>query len=65
MKVKIAVQINGKTRAVIELAQEISEKEAMDKALKDEKVQQHIAGKKINKTIYVPGKIISILVGDK
>ena len=64
-KVGVAVQINGKTRAVIELGQEISEKEAINKALADEKVQQHIAGKEVNKIIYVPGKIVSILVVDK
>jgi len=64
-KVGVAIQINGKTRAVIELGQEISEKEAINKALADEKVQQHIAGKEVNKIIYVPGKIVSILVVDK
>ena len=55
---KVPVQVNGKTRAVLEVPVDISKDEILAKA-KDE-IASKIKGE-IIKEIYVPGKIISIV----
>jgi leucyl-tRNA synthetase len=61
-KVNIAVQINGKLRATIEIRNN-SDKEATAKAVKfDERVIKYIEGKEIVKEIFVPNKIYNIVV---
>lgn len=60
--VKMAVQVNGKIRAVIEVTPEMSDEEIKSLALAEEKVQSAIAGKEIKKLIIVPQKIVSIVV---
>ena len=61
--VNVAVQVNGKVRTVLAIATGTSETEVKAQALADEKVQAHLAGKTVRKVIYIPGKIISIVVG--
>ncbi len=61
--VKIAVQVNGKVRATIELSPTALETEAKEKALLDENVQNFVQGKTVRKFIYVPGRIINFVVG--
>lgn len=59
--VTIAVQINGKLRATFQ-AQRDSDKDAViDEAMKSEKVQAQLEGKKVLKTIVVPNKIVNIV----
>ncbi len=60
--VEIAVQINGKVRAKISALADISEAEAKALALADEQAQKYLAGQKIQKVIFVPGKLISLVV---
>lgn len=61
-KTTIVIQINGKVRAKLIVKPNISEKSITNLALKDKTVQKWIANKKIKKTIYIPGKILSIVV---
>lgn len=61
-KVNIAVQINGKLRATIEIPNN-SDKEATAKFVKsDERVMKYIQDKEIVKEIFVPNKIYNIVV---
>ena len=60
--VEIAVQINGKVRTTIQIAKDISKDDAIANAKADSKIQEAIAGKQIVKEIYVPGKIVNIVV---
>lgn len=60
--ISLAVQINGKVRSEIVVSAEITEKEAIAAAKADEKVAPHIAGKKIKKEIYVPGRLVSLVI---
>jgi leucyl-tRNA synthetase/predicted alpha/beta hydrolase family esterase len=60
--ITMAVQVNGKVRAEIEIAPEASEDEAKDAALAAEGVQKYLDGKEIRKVIYVPGRILNIVV---
>ncbi len=58
----IPIQINGKLRDRIQLPVGASEAEVKDAALKSENVQRHLAGKTPFKVIYVPGKMVSLVV---
>ncbi len=60
--ITLAVQINGKVRAEIVVAADVSEEEAIKAAIEDEKIAGLISGKHVKKAIYVPGRIISIVV---
>ena len=53
------MQINGKTRAVVSVSREISREDAI--AAGKEAVSEKLTGK-IVKEIYVPGKIINIVM---
>ncbi|MBQ7788125.1 MAG: leucine--tRNA ligase [Clostridia bacterium] len=60
--VKIAVQVNGKLRATIEISKNISKEDAIETAKKEQKVADSIKDKTIVKEIFVPGKIVNIVV---
>ena len=62
-KVKMAVQVNGKVRATIELDPKASESEAKEQAMADTNVQNYLQGKVVQKFIYVPSRIVNIVVG--
>ena len=59
--VSIAVQVNGKKRGVIEVAQETAQDEAMAMANEIEAVKNAIGEAQIRKVIYVAGKILNII----
>ncbi len=60
--VTLAVQINGKVRAEILVEAGIDQKAAIEAAKADEKVAKIIAGKKLKKAIYVPERLVSLVV---
>lgn len=60
--VKIGVQINGKVRAEVEITPNESEESAKEKVLKMPEVQKWTEGKDPKKFIYVPGRIINIVL---
>ena len=60
--INLALQINGKLRATIEVPAEISEEEAFSLALENEKVKTYTEGKEIVKKIFVKGKLVSLVV---
>jgi leucyl-tRNA synthetase len=60
--VVIAVQINGKLRAQIEVAAPAVEQTVLDAVFGSEKVRGYLAGKEIVKTIYVPGKLVNVVM---
>ena len=58
----LAVQVNGKVRATINVNIEDSEDIIREKALKEENIIRHIDGKEIVKFIIIKDKIINIVV---
>ena len=60
--VQIAVQVNGKVRATVELPLNCPKDEAIALAKADERVAAAIAGKTVIKEIAVPNKIVNIVV---
>lgn len=59
---EIAVQVNGKVRATIEISIDDDEQVIKEKALESENVIKHTEGKEIVKIIVVKGKIVNIVV---
>jgi leucyl-tRNA synthetase len=60
--VTLAVQVNGKLRATIEVAVNAAKDAIEAQALADPAVQKAIAGQAVRKVIVVPGKIVNIVV---
>jgi len=60
--VVIGVQVNGKVRGEVELAVDASEDEAKAAALANANVAKFIDGKEIRKFVYVPGRIVNVVV---
>jgi leucyl-tRNA synthetase len=60
--IKIAVQVNGKVRSEIIFPKDMSEEEIKIIALKDKTLSAWIDGKEIKRFIYVPGRVINIVV---
>lgn len=58
--INIAVQVNGKTRAVISLPQAVPQENLIQKA-KQSSAGKYLEGKEILKEIIVPGKIINFV----
>ena len=58
----IAVQVNGKVRATINISIDDTEETIKEKALESENVKKHIDGKDIIKIIVIKGKIVNIVV---
>ncbi|MBI5573848.1 MAG: class I tRNA ligase family protein [Elusimicrobia bacterium] len=62
-KITIAVQLNGKLRGQIEIRTDAAEIEILEIAESDDKIKKYLENKKIIKTIFVPKKLLNIVVG--
>jgi leucyl-tRNA synthetase len=60
--VKLGVQVNGKTRGEVAVAPDAKEEEVVAEAKALEKVASFMEGKKIVKVIYVPGRILNLVI---
>jgi leucyl-tRNA synthetase len=58
----LVVQVNGKVRERIEVSSDISEGEARQVALANPRVASFIGENTVQKVIYVPGKLVNIVV---
>jgi leucyl-tRNA synthetase len=61
-KIRLAIQINGKTKKIIEVDKDIDENNVLKECLKDKKISEQINEKKIIRTIFVKNKIINYLI---
>ncbi len=61
-EIEIPIQVNGKLRSLIVVPASADEQFVLERALADEKVKAAIAGKQIVKKIYVPGKMVNLVV---
>ncbi len=61
-EIEIAVQIGGKLRSRLKVPAGISAAHAIAAAKADERVAQSIEGKQIVKELYVPGKLVNLVV---
>ena len=61
-KVKIAVQINGKTKEIIEFIDQPTENVILKILKKNKKINNIVGDKEIKKVIHVPGKVINLVI---
>jgi len=61
-KILLIVQVNGKVRDKIEAKVNISEEQARKISLKSEKIKKLIGKNKVKKIIFVPNKLINIVI---
>ncbi len=61
-KLKVAVQINGRTREVVEFDEKLTEDEVLEIVTNNSKIKKNISGKIIKRKIYVPGKIVNLVI---
>ena len=61
-KIKIAIQINGKTKEIIEIKKDLDETNVIEECKKVKKISDHLAKSQVQKTIFVKNKIINYLV---
>jgi leucyl-tRNA synthetase len=61
--ITLVVQVNGKVRDKLEVAPDISQDEARDAALQSERVRALLDGKTVRQTIFVPGKLVNLVIG--
>ncbi|MCC5852459.1 MAG: leucine--tRNA ligase, partial [Alkalimonas sp.] len=59
----IVVQVNGKVRAKLTVAADASQEQVLAQAKADDNVQRYLEGVSIRKAIYVPGKLLNLVVG--
>ncbi|MEI7893532.1 MAG: hypothetical protein WCI05_10585, partial [Myxococcales bacterium] len=60
--VTIGVQVNGKSRGAMSLAVDATLEVAKETALSDARIRSFVGGKAIKKVVYVPGKILNLIV---
>ncbi|XP_058095155.1 leucine--tRNA ligase, chloroplastic/mitochondrial isoform X2 [Magnolia sinica] len=61
-RVVLPVQINGKTRGTIHVEEACTEDDAFRLASLDEKLSKYLLGRTVKKRIYVPGRILNVIL---
>jgi leucyl-tRNA synthetase len=61
-KIKIAIQVNGRTRSIMEVTKDTKKEMVLEESKKIKNISNYIKDKKIEKTIFVPNKIINYIV---
>ncbi len=60
--VTLVVQVNGKVRGRLSVARGATESEAMERARQDEKIRSWTEGKQITRTVFVPDRLLNLVV---
>ena len=61
-EIELPVQVSGKTRSKVSVARNATEADAKAAALADPTVRRFTDGKEITKVIYVPNRLLNIVV---
>jgi leucyl-tRNA synthetase len=61
-QITLVVQVNGKLRARLELARNVSEEAAVEAARADKRVAAHLEGKGLVRAVFVPGRLLNLVV---
>ena len=60
--ITLVVQVNGKVRDRLEVPPDIEEEAAQQLALASPRVRSFTEGKSVHKTVYVPGRLVNVVV---
>jgi leucyl-tRNA synthetase len=61
-EITLVLQVNGKVRGRLTMPVNLSEQQARSVALQSEAVRRHLNGQTPKKLIYVPGKLVNVVV---
>ncbi len=61
-QIEVPVQVNGKVRAVLSLPKDAAKEAILEAAKAHSKVQPYLDGKRVVKEVFVPGKLVNIVV---
>ena len=61
-KYKIALQINGKTKEIIEVDENMTKEDILIVVKQSIKIKKNLENKTVQREIYVPGKIVNLVV---
>jgi leucyl-tRNA synthetase len=61
-EVEVVIQVNGRVRGKLKVSAGIAEKELVTLALAEQFVLQHLNGKRVVKQIFVPDKLLNLVV---
>ncbi len=61
-EITLVVQVNGRLRDRLVVPVSITEAEAKELALASQRVKAYLEGKELVKTIYVPAKLVNLVV---
>ena len=59
---KIAIQINGKTRDILEIKKDAAKEDIIKSAINREKIKKHLGISVVKKSIYIPTKVLNLVV---
>ena len=62
LKTSVVIQINGKKKGILEVNSDLTKDIVVDMAMKEDKIERLLRQKHVVNTIYVPGKIINLIV---
>jgi len=63
--VTVAVQINGKLRATLDLPRGAEQDTVRDAALADVRVRRYVDGAEVRKVVYVPDKLLNLVIAPR
>ena len=58
----IAIQVNGKTRATMQIAADSTEAETITAAQAEKNITRQLAGKRVVRTVFVPSRLVNFVV---
>jgi leucyl-tRNA synthetase len=61
-RITLVVQVNGKVRGKLDLERGAPESEALALAQSDEKIRPWVAGKQLERAVYVPDRLLNLVV---
>lgn len=61
-QITLVLQVNGKVRDRVTVAADIAESAAKELALENETVQRYLEGSEPKKVIYVPGRLVNVVI---
>jgi leucyl-tRNA synthetase len=61
--IEVPVQVNGKLRGKVTVPNGAAQEQIVAAAQADATVAPHLAGKTIRKQIYIPGRMLNLVVG--
>jgi leucyl-tRNA synthetase len=62
-QIDVVIQVNGRTRSKVQVPRDADEATVVAAALADQKTQRHLEGRSVEKRIYVPNRLVNLVVG--